>query len=55
VSGCRKKDFLFYHRNDKVPFDLTTFKYISISQAAEIQNKIKSEIIAILRDTRAPI
>ena len=40
---------------DKVPFDLTTFKYVPISQAAEIPNKIKSEIIAILRDAGAPI
>jgi hypothetical protein len=49
--------FLFepHNRNDKVPFDLTTFKYILISQAAEIPNKIKSEIIAILRDAGTPI
>jgi len=42
-------------RNDKVPFDLTTFKYVSISQAAEIPIKIKAEIIAILHDAGAPI
>lgn len=49
--------FLFKPRNwnDKVSFDLTTFKYVPISQAAEIPNKIKSEIIAILRDAGAPI
>ena len=49
--------FLFEprNRNDKVPFDLTTFKYVPISQAAEIPNKIKNEIIAILRDAGAPI
>ena len=49
--------FLFEprNRNDKVPFDLTTFKYVPISQAAEIPNKIKNEIIAILRNAGAPI
>ncbi len=49
--------FLFEprNRNDKVPFDLTTFKYVPISQAAEIPNKIMSEIIAILHDAGAPI
>lgn len=41
--------------NDKVPFDLNTFKYVQISQAAEIQNKVKPEIIAILRDCGANI
>ena len=43
------------NRNDKVPFDLMTFKYVPISQAAEIPNTIKSEIIAILRDAGAPL
>ena len=49
--------FLFEprNRNDKVPFDLTTFKYVPISQAAEIPNKVKSEIIAILLDAGAPL
>ena len=49
--------FLFEprNRNDKVPFDLTTFKYVLIPQAAEIPNKVKTEIVAILRDTGAPI
>jgi hypothetical protein len=49
--------FLFEPRNrkDKVPFDLSTFKYVPISQAAEIPNRIKTEIIAILRDAGAPI
>jgi hypothetical protein len=49
--------FLFEPRNrtDKVPFDLTTFKYVQISEAAEIPNKIKNEIIAILRDAGAPL
>lgn len=49
--------FLFEprNRNDKVPFDLTTFKHSSISQAAEIPIKIKAEIIAILRDSGLPI
>jgi len=49
--------FLFEprNRNDKVPFDLTTFKYVLISQAAEIPNKVKTEIVAILRATGALI
>ncbi len=49
--------FLFEprNRNDKVPFDLSTFKYVQISQAAEIPNKVKSEIIAILSDSGAPL
>jgi hypothetical protein len=49
--------FLFepHNRKDTVPFDLTTFKYVPISQAAEIPNKIRSEIIAILREAGAPI
>jgi hypothetical protein len=40
---------------DRVPFDLTTFKYVPISQAAEIPNKVKTEIIAILRSAGAPL
>lgn len=49
--------FLFEPRNrkDRVPFDLTTFKYVPISQAAEIPNKVKTEIIAILRDAGASL
>jgi hypothetical protein len=43
------------NRKNKMPFDLTTFKYVPISQAAEIPNTIKSEIIAILRDAGAPL
>ncbi|MBI9082136.1 MAG: hypothetical protein JEZ11_00980 [Desulfobacterales bacterium] len=42
-------------KDDKVPFDLATFKYVPISQAAEILNKIKVELIAILRDAGAPV
>lgn len=38
-----------------VPFDLTTFKSVPISQAAEIPIKIKAEIIVIRRDAGAPI
>ena len=40
---------------DKVPFDLNTFKYVEISQAAEIPNKIGPELIAILKDSGAAI
>ncbi len=49
--------FLFEPRNSKdtVPFDLTTFKYVPISEAAEIPNKIKAEIIAILQGAGSPI
>jgi hypothetical protein len=49
--------FLFepINKRDKVPFDLSTFKYVQINQAAEIPNKIKAEIIAILREAGAPL
>ena len=33
---------------DDVPFDLTTFKYVPISQAAEIPDRLGGEIEAIL-------
>lgn len=36
--------------DDKVPFDLNTFKYVAIGQAAEIPNKVRPEIEAILRE-----
>ncbi|WP_366923143.1 hypothetical protein MFMK1_003633 [Metallumcola ferriviriculae] len=39
--------------DDRVPFDLTTFKYIQISQAAEIPSKLKPEIEEILRSSGA--
>ena len=38
-----------------VPFDLTNFNYVRISQAAEIPIKIRAKIIAILHDAGAPI
>lgn len=41
--------------DDKVPFDVTTFKYVEISQAAEIPIKVKSEILAILRYAGAQV
>lgn len=42
--------FLFEPANedDRVPFDLTTFKYVRIDQAAEIPEKLGGEIEAIL-------
>jgi len=40
---------------DKVPFDLSPFKYLEISQAAEIPDKLIPQIIAILRKTGAPL
>lgn len=47
--------FLFEPQNedDKVPFDLNTFKYVQIAQAAEIPNRVATEIEAILRDCGA--
>ena len=47
--------FLFEPENsgDKVPFDLNTFKYVQITQAAEIPAKVGDEIFAILRDSGA--
>jgi hypothetical protein len=41
--------------DDTVPFDLNTFKYVLISQAAEIPRKLKPEIIAILKDAGTAI
>ena len=42
--------FLFEpsHEGDRVPFDLTTFKYVRIGQAAEIPDRLGDEIKAIL-------
>ena len=37
--------------DDQVPFDLNTFKYVQITQAAEIPKRIGSEIEAILRNS----
>ena len=47
--------FLFEPENesDRVPFDLATFKYVPIEQAAEIPNKLGSEIEAILASSGA--
>lgn len=47
--------FLFEPQDakDEVPFDLNTFKYVQISQAAELPNKLKPEIMAILKDAGA--
>jgi hypothetical protein len=49
--------FLFEPKNidDKVPFDLNTFKYVPITQAAEIPNKIGAELMAILRESGAAL
>ena len=49
--------FLFEPKNDvdRVPFDLNTFKYVQITQAAEIPNRIGAEIEAILRDSGAQL
>lgn len=49
--------FLFEPTNelDRVPFDLNTFKYVQITQAAEIPNRIGNEVKAILRDAGATL
>ena len=46
--------FLFKPRdeNDNVPFDLTTFKYVRVGQAAEIPKKLGGETEAILAASR---
>ncbi len=47
--------YLFEPQNpdDRIPFDLNTFKYIQISQAAEIQERLTMGIKAILEDAGA--
>ena len=47
--------FLFEpaHDGDDVPFDLATFKYVPIDQAAEIPDRLGGEIEAILADSGA--
>lgn len=40
---------------DKPPFDLSPYKYVPITQAAEIPNKVGMEIVAILRKAGAAI
>lgn len=49
--------FLFEPKGegDQVPFDLNTFKYILIGQAADIPNKLSSELREILRASGAAI
>ena len=39
--------------SDRVPFDLNAFKYVLISQAAEIPNKLRPEIEAIMTEASA--
>lgn len=38
---------------DQVPFDLNTFKYVPITQAAEIPNRLKPELESILQSAGA--
>lgn len=49
--------FLFEPEDDTdtPPFDLTTFKYVPITQAAEIPNKLTPEILSILKISGAPL
>ena len=49
--------FLFNakNKNDKVPFDLNTYRYEEISEAAEIPNKLLPHIKAILKNSGANI
>ena len=41
--------------DDKVPFDLNTFKYVAVTQAAEIPNKLGPELTSILRSAGAQV
>ena len=47
--------YIFEPKNakDRVPFDLNTFKYVQVSQAAEIPERLTPEIKAILEDAGA--
>ncbi|CAH2031407.1 hypothetical protein [Trichlorobacter ammonificans] len=39
--------------DDRVPFDLSTFKYVPITQAAEIPNRLRPELESILQSAGA--
>ena len=41
--------------DDRVPFDLTTFKYVQVAEAAEIPNKLAPEFESILEASGAYI
>lgn len=41
--------------DDRVPFDLNTFKYVPIAQAAEIPNRLMPELVSILRSAGAQL
>ncbi|MCD8491549.1 MAG: hypothetical protein LRY51_06435 [Geovibrio sp.] len=41
--------------NDQVPFDLNTYKYVSITQAAEIPNRLTTELESILQSAGAQL
>jgi hypothetical protein len=41
--------------DDRVPFDLGTFKYLPVTQAAEIPDRLSPELVAILRRAGALI
>ena len=41
--------------DDRVPFDLNTFKYVPITQAAEIPNRLMPELVSILRSAGAQL
>jgi hypothetical protein len=43
------------NEEDKVPFDLNTFKYVVVSQAAEIPGRLEPEISTILQEARTII
>ncbi len=49
--------FLFepQSNDDRVPFDLNTFKYVPITQAADIPVMVKPEIESILRSAGATL
>ncbi len=52
----RKRLIFFFEpesSDDKVPFDLNTFKYVELTQAAEIPNKLMPELKSILQSPGA--
>ncbi len=59
LSQLEKKRLILlfepYDASDKVPFDLSTFKYVQVTEAAEIPDRLGTEIVAILRESGATL
>lgn len=53
VRRLNAQPIAFDSADDRVPFDLNTFKYIQVSQAAEIPSRLAPEIKAILEEAGA--